>query len=200
MEEENLLISQLEKDSEAALAKLYELYAPRLYTLAMRYTKSRETTQELVQDVFVWLWDNRGRIRRKDSVQALLFIRMRHYLINAYRSTVNSPVYYDYLLCQEQTATDEASHLAEYDDFVQALERAMRQLPPTQQRVVRLSRMEQLTNKDIARRLSLTEQTVRNQLSLGLKRLRQLMGLLPLVLLEILFVVKNACNTCYKWF
>ena len=61
----------------------------------------------------------------------------------------------------------------EYDDFVHHVKKILKDLPITQRSVVELSRIEQLNNKEIAEKLSLSEQTVKNQLSLGLKILRE---------------------------
>lgn len=59
-----------------------------------------------------------------------------------------------------------------YEEFVQQLDEALGELPPAQARILRLSRLEDMSNKDIASHLGLSEQTVKNQLSLGLRSLR----------------------------
>lgn len=70
-------------------------------------------------------------------------------------------------------SADSASSRVEYDDFVARLHRELALLPETQQKVIRLSRVEGLSNKEIATKLNLSEQTVKNQLSLGIKQLRK---------------------------
>lgn len=71
----------------------------------------------------------------------------------------------------------------------------MKQLPLTQQRVISLSRFSLLSNQEIAERLSLSEQTVKNQLSLGLKALRML-----LEKMSLLYLVGTVLNIVNKWF
>jgi RNA polymerase sigma-70 factor (ECF subfamily) len=171
--DEQVLISELKKDSQKALNSIYQMYAKRLYAFCLQYNKSTEDAEEAVQDVFVKLWTNRKNIRQEETLRSLLFIMVRHHLINAYRSRLNSPIYEDYVNCQEElTANDPQQHL-EYEDFVRQLEDTLKKLPVTQQRIIELSRMQQLNNKEIAIKLSLSEQTVKNQLSLGLKTLRE---------------------------
>ena len=70
------------------------------------------------------------------------------------------------------------------------LNRAISQLPSTQQKVVRLVKFEAFRIEDVARQLNLTEQTVRNQLYLGLKQLKQALGVYY-ILLEFLFFVNT---------
>lgn len=174
---EALLIQQLKKDSQQAFRRLYDKYAARLYAFGMHYTHSRESTEELVEDTFIWLWTNRRSIRQTETLKSLLFIRMRHYLVNAYRATVNAPAfesYTDYLGHLSESSSDRV----EYDDFRRMFFAAFSRLPETQRRVVRLSRLEGKTNKEIALQLNLKEQTVKNQLSLGVKALRLSLGTL----------------------
>ena len=64
----------------------------------------------------------------------------------------------------------------EYDDFVRQLNLMLAKLPKAQQEIIRLSKLEMLNNQEIAEKLNYSEQTVKNQLSMGLKQLRQLIN------------------------
>lgn len=64
----------------------------------------------------------------------------------------------------------------EYDDFVRQLNLMLAKLPKKQQEIIRLSKLEMLNNQEIAEKLNYSEQTVKNQLSMGLKQLRQLIS------------------------
>lgn len=63
----------------------------------------------------------------------------------------------------------------EYDEFVSQLKSVIKELPATQRKVLELSLLHQLGNKEIAEKLLLSEQTVKNQLSIGLKKLREIL-------------------------
>ena len=89
---EQNLIYLLKGGSIDAFDKIYQMYSKRLYSYSIQYTKSSEDAEEIVQDVFVQLWQNREKIRQSDTLQALLFIIAKHHLINAYRSS-ESTVY-----------------------------------------------------------------------------------------------------------
>ena len=155
----------------------------------MQYMRSRQKSEELVEDTFVWLWTNRHHIRQEETLRSLLFIRVRHFVINAYRATLNAPVFEQYCRYSKELQVDDTSQAVEYDDFVRRLGRAMDCLPATQRKVVELSKLEQKSNREIAQLLGLQEQTVKNQLSLGLRSLRMLLGVSCLVL-AVLFLVK----------
>lgn len=187
--DERELISGLRHNSQKAFNCTYQIYAKKLYAYCLQYTKISEDAEEIVQDVFVKLWTNRNNIKQEDSLQALLFIMSKHRLINAYRSRINSPVYEDYVNYEEKLSVGNGYSSLEYEDFVHYLQKELNKLPSTQKKVIIMSKIQQLSNKEIADELSLSEQTVKNQLSLGLKVLREsLLKAFPL--LWLLFFVK----------
>ena len=170
---ERELIKQLKDGSIKAFDNIYDIYAKRLYAFSLQYTKVREEAEEIVQDVFVQLWNSRYTIRQEETLKSLLFIMTKHHLINAFRARVNSPVYEDYVEYQDKLINDDSHYRIEYEEFVGQIKKALCKLPATQQNVIRLSKFEEMNNSEIAKELSLSEQTVRNQLSIGLKVLRE---------------------------
>lgn len=171
---ERELIIDLRDGSIKAFKAIYELYARRLYAFCLKYTKSRENAEEIVEDTFVWLWNYRESIKEEEeSLKSLLFIKTRHLLINAYRKVINSPIYEDYMDYLDHQGMDHAADSPiEYDEFIKQVNDCISQLPAAQQQIIQLSKFEQMGNKEIAEQLNYSEQTVKNQLSLGLKQLR----------------------------
>ena len=174
---ERELIIDLRNGSIKAFNAIYELYARRLYAFCLKYTKSRENAEEIVEDTFVWLWNYRESIKEEEeSLKSLLFIKTRHLLINAYRKVMNSPIYEDYMdYLDHQGTAHAADSPIEYDEFIRQVNDCISQLPAAQQQIIQLSKFEQMGNKEIAEQLNYSEQTVKNQLSLGLKQLRKLL-------------------------
>ena len=182
------LIALLKQGSEDAFRSLYEMYARRLYAFCMEYTYSREDTEEIVQDAFVWLWRNRSSIRQETTIKNLLFLRVKHFLINAWRARLNTPLFEDYVDYINLLPAEPRDPL-EYEDFKDKVVSIIEQLPKTQSRVVKMSRLEGFKNKEIAEKLKLSEQTVKNALSLGLKYLKEKLGSFGMLVLFIMFSV-----------
>lgn len=170
------LIHLLRNDSIKSFDEIYELYARRLYSFCLKYTKRKESAEEIMEDTFIWLWRNRKTLDALSSIKSILFLRAKHYLINAYRKVVNSPTYEDYMDYLDHHSSESPDSILEYEDFLRQVNKLLDQLPRTQQDIIRLSKIEMLSNQEIAHRLNYSEQTVKNQLSLGLKQLRQLLG------------------------
>ncbi len=180
------LIAKLKQSSEKAFSELYAMYAKRLYAFCLEYTKSRENTEEIVQDTFLWLWKSRTTIRQETTIRNLLFLRVKHYLINAWKANLNSPVFEDYVEYFNLPSGETADKL-EYDDFLEKVESLIGDLPKTQAMVLRLSRLEGFRNKEIAEKLHLSEQTVKNALSQGLKYLKTKLSIVETMVLLYLF-------------
>lgn len=184
---EERLISALKLGSGKAFDSIYQMYSKRLYTYCLQFTKSPEESEEIVQDVFVKLWQNRTLIRQNETLRSLLFIMAKHQLINAYRSKVNHPVYEEFIDYKDTLSVEDAHTRLEYNEFKQAFQKAIDSLPDTQRKVISLSRIHQLSNKEIAEKLSLSEQTVKNQISLGLKVLKEKLNKILWIIL-LLFI------------
>jgi RNA polymerase sigma-70 factor (ECF subfamily) len=149
------------------------MYAKRLYAYSLQFTKSPEDSEEIVQDVFVKLWINREKIRQENTLRSLLFIMIKHQIINAFHAVVNQPVYEQYIDYRQEVSVNDTDQHIEYQEFIAKFNEAVKTLPATQQKVIALSKIRQLSNKEIAEKLGLSEQTVKNALSVGLKSLKQ---------------------------
>lgn len=168
------LIYLLRSGSKTAFNWLYNHYAPKLYSFCLHMSKSKESAEDIVEETFIWLWKHKETLPEQDSLKNILFLRTRHQLIDIYRKNLNSPHFESYLEYVNKQDHRSASELLDYNDFLHCLQTALEQLPLTQQKVIKMSKLEGLSIREISERLQLGEQTVRNQQYLGLKTLRKL--------------------------
>lgn len=167
---EEKLIERLSCGSEEALASAYDLYVRQLLSYAFSYTKSKEDSEEIVQDAFLSLWMHRGELRDRESLRPFLFTVVRHRVIDLLRQRVKSVVFEDYLLSSNRLSTQDGC--MDFDEYLELVRQSIGQLPPAQRRILRMSKFEGKSNREIAEALSVSEKTVKNQLSLGNKALR----------------------------
>ena len=195
--DERKYIESLKRGSREAFDGLYKLYCRRLFSYCYQYTKSKEDTEDIVQDVFVKLWTQRDTIREEDTIVYFLFRIMKNTLINRYRSMVNSPVYEEYVsMLHEQmiaSSGNKTSEAVEYDDFKNTLESVIRKLPETQEPIIKYRLFHDLSIEEIADKLHLSEQTIRNQSSIAFKTIREKISkqYLVWILAYLLFVIKQ---------
>ena len=174
---EEELVYQLKQESQDAFNRIYNMYSARLYAYCMQYVKSREDTEEIVQDVFIKLWINRHSIIHGEHLSAVIFKIAKNQIINRYKSRINSYVFEEYVnyYNEEQCSVSDTSAIVEYDDFCKSLKKAMKNLSSTQREVIECVKLNQMSVKETAVKLRLKEQTVKNALSAGLKVLKEIL-------------------------
>ena len=71
-------IKELRNGSYQAFTQIYEAYADRLYSFVLKQLKNRSLTQDIVQDTFLRLWDNRNQLNSFGNLQAFIFTIAKH--------------------------------------------------------------------------------------------------------------------------
>lgn len=180
------LLQALSGGNRLALAELYERYWYDLYRVAFQKTKSREISEELVQDLFVQLWQRRESLDVR-QVDAYLFRSLKYSVIDHIKSQVveqKYQAYQQFFAPQVNTSTEEQ---VSYNNLIETIESELVKLPTKTQEVFRLSRFEGQSIPEISERLSLTDKAVEYHLSKALKLLRlQLRDYIVVVLLFFL--------------
>lgn len=166
------LLMRIKEGDIVAFTALYKKYSAGIYTFCTNLTKSRQDAQDMVQEIFVKLWDSRQKLSPDASARGFLFVLAKNMLIDAYRKRVNDPVYEDYIEYSNSLGSEDESRI-EYQEFLTIVKSQIDTLPPAQRRVMNLSKIENLSIKEIAERLNVSQQTVMNQSSQGLKHLRE---------------------------
>lgn len=184
---ESDLIRELKSGSKKAFDTIYMMYFKRLYAYCFRFTKSKEDAEEIVHDVFLRLWKMREDIRQEETLRSLLFIISKSYLIKSFHKRIDSQIFEDYLNYKDYISANEITDYdLEYNDFLDKVREEMEKLPETQKKVIELSKIKQFSIQETAQCLSLSEQTVRNQLSIGLRSLNLLIKKEVIIFLLIL--------------
>lgn len=164
------LVTLLREGSLAAFNKIYGLYAHRLLEYVSVATRCREDAEEIVHDIFMNLWNNRSKLDPAQPLSTLLFALAYRRRVDYFRQWMRLPVYEDYRhLANELTASSHDE--LEYRDYMACFERALDSLSDRARQVVTLSRLQGLSNQQIADKLGINEKTVRNVSSAALKEL-----------------------------
>ncbi len=185
-------IKELRKGSHKAFNAIYDMYADKLYGFAFAHTKSRELSNDLVQETFLKLWTMRETLSVEGSLQAMLFTMSHNKMIDTFRAQLNKVEFEDYIEFSENA--DLGDNAIEkkiyYDDFLKALKICKSQLPNRQMEIFEMSREHGKSIEEIALELKISEQTVKNQLTSATKTLKTELlkyNLIFLILFEICF-------------
>lgn len=172
--DEKDLIQKLKSGSAAAYKELYEQWVSRLYEFVFRYIKSEDATDDIVQETFLRIWINRSRLNPESSFKSYLFTISWHLLLKELRRQLNNPSMGEYIEYQNDLSVSEEyiESNIDFEHFRIALIQAKQKLSPRQREIFELNKEQDIPVADIATRLSINEQVVRNQLSAALKTIR----------------------------
>ena len=168
-------VQLLSEGSQNAFTELFMLYSDRLYGYAHKLTKSPVLAEDIVQETFMRIWENRGNIRPGTSFQSYLFQISYHLVIDTFRKQIDSIDIEAYLNTpgSESTVENDAERILTQDDYQLYLSQSLSRLTPKQQEIFKLSREQELSPEEIAMQIGLSEKTVRNQLSIILAELKK---------------------------
>ena len=165
------LVCALAHNDERAFAEIYDRYWEPLLQQALRKLGRREDAEEIVQELFVALWNNRNGARIQ-HLESYLFSALKYRAIDAIRAQLVRKTYAATRPASPapQRCTEEAVAAA---DLSQALSASLCRLPASAREVFRLSRQEHQSVPEIAARLRLSPKTVEYHLSRSLSFLRR---------------------------
>ena len=190
-ENEERYVAALKEGSREAFTMLYNLYADRLYSFALVQTKNKQMAEDVVQDTFLKLWNNRTNLNCYGNVQALVFTMARNLIIDAFRrqvANIDIDAYFNLHEALPSTASPEESLY--FNETKEHLEQAKAKLSNKECKIYEMSREQDMPIKKIAQTLNLSPQTVKNYLTSTLKVFRSqlrreqllwLLSLLPMV-------------------
>lgn len=169
---EKELLQQVAEGSETAFRTLFDKYCQKIYVLAMYLTHSDVLSEEIVQDVFMKVWNNREQLLEIDYFNSWVRTIARNTVLNYLRSLAREKLALNKLELNENANTSSSEDILIEKQYRQILEEAIRQLPPQQKKVYLLSRQSGLKNEDIARQLGISIHTTKEHLQRALYFIR----------------------------
>lgn len=179
---------------ETVFAKIYTIYFPKLVRFAREYVISTEDAENIVQDLFMYLWERRDLLKSIDNLNAFLFTLIKNRCIDFYRHKVLSERKKESLeALQERELRLKMDALLQFDEQIftekeieDLLNKAIEHLPEKCRQVFILSRIEGLKHEEIATQLNISVNTVQNHIVTALRKLKvELKDYLPLFIFII---------------
>ncbi|MFP5079651.1 RNA polymerase sigma-70 factor [Pedobacter sp. JCM 36344] len=167
------LIDLLKEDDEAAFTEIYIRYAENLVGFASSKLYCLEDAHDIIHDLFVTLWEERKTQIVHRKLESYLFTLVRYRIIDKIRRNVTREDYAGMISTLSQSYDPEVERQIATKELQQQVNVVLEGLSPRVKEVYKLSREEHLTIKEIAGKLEVSEQTVKNQLTVALKHLRQ---------------------------
>jgi RNA polymerase sigma-70 factor (family 1) len=162
-----------EKDDKQAFQLLYDKYWDQLFAAAILKIHDEEEVNDIVQNLFVTIWIKRKELNINDNVDAYLFRALKNRIINFFKRKYLTADKLDQFSKNSAVKTDSvAESMFTYKEVELIISKEVESMPDKMRQVFLLSRDEQMSSKRISEILSLSDQTVRNQISKAIKRIK----------------------------
>ncbi|QPH38513.1 RNA polymerase sigma-70 factor [Pedobacter endophyticus] len=164
------LIHIIEKGRPAVFTRFYTSYFQKLLLASDKYVKDVYVAEEVVQDVFLKIWEQPNRILAVRSIKSYLYKAVINASINYLNRQRNIGQHHLKLIAE--LSDDCVNDLEEENEIILLLHREIERLPVQCRKIFKLSRFEHLKYKEIAAELGISEKTVENHIGHALKTLR----------------------------
>lgn len=166
------LILAVQSGDRSAFRRIYERYCPVLYPALQRMVQRKDVSEELLQIVFVKLWENRNKIDPQRPLKPYLNKIAEHALYDYFRKQA-----LEHKLRQQVQAQQEATHSPIESWFYEKenraiLEAAMALLPPRRRQIFQLCKIEGYTYEQISQAMGISPSTVNDHMVKAAKKIR----------------------------
>jgi RNA polymerase sigma-70 factor (ECF subfamily) len=168
---DEILLQLLKADNEKAFKELYTRYWKPIFEAAYYRLANREIAKELVQNIFLRIWEKRHSIQIT-NLQSYLLTAVRNSVINYIESTLVHKKYLQHVIQTTAGTNQEVEATVNFHELSQAIEKGIALLPEKTRHVFRLSRFDQLSIREIAASLNISEKAVEYHITQSLKTLR----------------------------
>lgn len=166
------LVERLQKGDVDAFDLIYEKYSGKLYSFALKYLKSKDESEELVQSVFLKLWENYKNLKKESSFKSYLFTIAYNDMCNLFRKRNYLQKFVSDTLYENFQSSSETENSIDYKSVLEQVQQIIDKLPDRQRAIFIKSRTEGKSTKEIAKELGLSPGTVDNYISESLKFIR----------------------------
>ena len=167
---------RMSQGDESAFTEIFFHYAARIHPFIKKMTRSEEVTEELVQDVFVSLWKSREKLPDVNNYSAYIFTFATNRTFNYLKAKAREIKRLQILASVEKDFTNNTLETIDLNESQNLLNELVDNLAPQQKLIYKLTREEGMSHDEIAHRLNISKNTVKNHLVKTLKYLRDNMN------------------------
>lgn len=169
---DNLLVTKIQNNDKEAFKLLYNRYNKKIYYFSLKHLGNNVEAEELVQSVFINVWENRESLDANGSVKNYIYKSAVNYIYNYLKKKAIRARFIESEISKGEIHSNLTYEQVFFHDLERSLSEVVENLPSQQQKIFQLSRYEGLTTKEIAEKLNLSERTVENQIYRSLKVIR----------------------------
>jgi len=171
--EEAFILRKMVEGDEDAFKYFFDTYYDDLCNFVNGYMRDEALSEDIVQSIFVFLWENKGSLPPDCSVKSYLYSASKNKSLNFLRNQKNKLRIVEKLGRSADYIEDASDQFMEFDELKRIIGNAVDQLPDRCKKIYQLRRDEGLTNKEIGKKLGITVKTVEKQITIAIKKLKE---------------------------
>lgn len=183
-----VIVKGLIKNDKQALDELYNYYYPKLYIYAKGFLKVEDDINDILQEVFIKIWENRKNIKNVETFNAYIFTISKNAIISYFREKTKTSSFESRV---KNMATSEGYYLndsIEYLEVKEKVDQIIEKLPEKRKHIFKLSREQGLSHKEIATQLGISIKTVEDHIMHAIRHLRKHLKTLDIITLLYLAI------------
>lgn len=162
--DEKELLAMVATGNRPAFTQLYSAHLGNLYRYIFLFTKSKEETEEILQEIFIKIWENREKLPEIDSMENYLFRFARNKLLDNIRHLqIRQRVLSEIKRTKDASETT-TSDQCTYREYYRLVQQAIEKLPPKRKLIFRLNIENGLSQDEIALQLNISKSVVQKQI------------------------------------
>lgn len=178
------LIHSLKQGNPAAFEMLYRLYSEKVFNLSKLILKDSGWSEDVVQEVFVKIWNYKSTLEEHKNLWAYIYVLTKRLSLNKLRDIQKFDPKFEQLWNNLKIQGDCSHELLVARDLQKKIDNILDGLPERQKEVFMMSRVEGYTHQEIAERLNISPNTVKNHIIQVLKTLKK-----HLIHLDYIFII-----------
>ena len=171
--EELFIFKRMADGDHHALRFFFDKYYDDLCNYVNLYLRDRAVSEDIVQDIFIYFWEKRGSIKMDSSVKSYLLRASRNKFLNHIRDEKSHQSIQNSVYSRGEKFITPNYNLLDINKIADVINSSIENLPPRCRQVYLLHKNEDLSIKEIASQMEISEKTVENQMTIAIKKLKE---------------------------
>ncbi len=183
-------IERFKEGDVAAFDTIYRKYSRKLFHFALGLVKEREMSRDIVQEVFINLWEKRSKVDLNLNFDNYIFTIAYNSILKFFRKRAVETRLKEQMLVNSPEVLESVEGNVIYYELLELANNSIENLPPMRKMVYKLNRQEGMKIKEIARKLNISKRTAENHLARALKHLKEELSWMsvPAIIFVLLFI------------
>jgi len=184
------LFNNIANGDDTSFGTIFELYKKRVFSLALKMLKCETEAEEIVQEVFLSLWQAKARLGEINDPEAYLFTITYNTIYSFLKKASRNKEFLNSIIQHLNQIQNTTADTINGNETSKLIKEAIHSLPPQQRTVYQLSKQEGLSYDEIAAGMKISRNTVRNHLAEAMKTIRIFLKKIHIILMLVVFVNK----------